>query len=195
LPGCTLEVRRALEFWPLLGDAASPEQGGSSRLVDASTARVELRLRPQQGMESGWHDWQVLVAGIDLPMRQERDGRGPLKVFGLRYRSFVPGWGLHPALGAQAPVQLLLRHRAHADDYLVTLHEWRPDGEAYPGIPENLADASRRRAERITLEILPRDLDLAPRSAPAHGLSPFCLDLRALSCWLADRRCLAGCWP
>ncbi|MFO7704324.1 MAG: hypothetical protein R6V43_04190, partial [Halopseudomonas sp.] len=95
---------------------------------------------------------------------------------------FVPGWGLHPALGAQAPVQLLLRHSAHAADYLVTLHEWRPDGEAYPGMPENLADASRRRAERITLEILPRDPDLAPRSAPAHGLSPFCLDLRALSC-------------
>ncbi|MFZ0107494.1 MAG: transglutaminase family protein [Thiobacillus sp.] len=182
LPGCTLEVRRALEFWPLLGDAASPEQGGSSRLVDASTARVELRLRPQQGQESDWHDWQILVAGIGLPMRQERDSRGALKVFGLRYRSFVPGWGLHPALGAQAPVQLLLRHRAHADDYLVTLHEWRPDGEAYPGIPENLADASRRRAERITLEILPRDPDLAPRSAPAHGLGPFCLDLRTLSC-------------
>ncbi|MEI2625408.1 MAG: transglutaminase family protein [Giesbergeria sp.] len=29
LPGCSLEIRRALEFWPLLGDAASPEQGGS----------------------------------------------------------------------------------------------------------------------------------------------------------------------
>lgn len=182
LPGCRLEVRRALEFWPLLGDAASPEQRGSSRLVDASTARVELRLRPQQGRESDWHGWQVLVAGIDLPMRQERDSEGALKVFGLRYRSFVPGWGLHPALGAQAPVQLLLRHRAHSADYLVTLHEWRPDGEAYPGMPDNLADASRRRAERITLDILPRDPDLIPRSAPAHGLDPFCLDLRALSC-------------
>jgi uncharacterized protein (DUF2126 family) len=180
LPGCTLEVRRALEFWPLLGDAASPEQGGSSRLVDASTARVELRLRPEPGGEPDWHDWQVLAAGVDLPLRQERDAHGALKVFGLRYRSFVPGWGLHPALGSQAPVQLLLRHPARADDYLVTLHEWRPDGEAYPGMPEDLADASRRRAERIILEVLPRDPSLVPRSAPAHGLSPFCLDLRAL---------------
>jgi uncharacterized protein (DUF2126 family) len=182
LPGGSLEVRRALEFWPLLGDAASPEQGGSSRLVDASTARVELRLRPDEGRASDWQDWEVLVEGVALPMRQERDGRGPLKVFGLRYRSFVPGWGLHPALDAQAPVQLLLRHPGHAEDYVVTLHEWRADGEAYVGMPEDLDDASQRRADRIILEVLPRDPALTPRSAPAHGLSPFCLDLRALSC-------------
>jgi uncharacterized protein (DUF2126 family) len=182
LPGCSLEVRRALEFWPLLGDAASPEQGGSSRLVDASTARIELRLRPASGDESDWHDWQVYVDGVTLPMRQERDARGPLKVFGLRYRSFLPGWGLHPALGSQSPLQLLLRHPAHLVDYLVTLHEWRPDGEAYAGVPENLADASQRRAERITLEILPRDPAFEPRSASPNGLGPFCLDLRALAC-------------
>jgi uncharacterized protein (DUF2126 family) len=181
LPGCTLEVRRALEFWPLLGDAASPEQGGSSRLVDASTARVELRLRPQAGHEADWHDWQVLAAGVALPMRLERDAHGALKVFGLRYRGFVPGWGLHPALGAQAPVQLLLRHPDHAADYLVTLHEWRADGEAYDGLPADMAEASQRRAERVVLEVLPRDPALAPRPAPAHGLSPFCLDLRCLA--------------
>lgn len=180
LPGCTLEVRRALEFWPLLGDAASPEQGGSSRLVDASTARVELRLRPQAGREADWHNWQVLAAGVALPMRQERDAHGALKVFGLRYRSFVPGWGLHPALGAQAPVQLLLRHPDHTADYLVTLHEWRADGEAYDGLPADMAEASQRRAERVVLEVLPRDPALTPRTAPAHGLSPFCLDLRCL---------------
>jgi hypothetical protein len=105
LPGCSLEVRRALEFWPLLGDAASPEQGGSSRLVDASTARVELRLRPRR-RRCGWDAWQIVAAGVALPLRRERDGRGELGVFGLRYRSFVPGWGLHPALPAQAPLRL-----------------------------------------------------------------------------------------
>jgi uncharacterized protein (DUF2126 family) len=182
LPGCTVEVRRALEFWPLLGDAASPEQGGSSRLVDASTARVELRLRPREGGESDWHDWQVYAAGVMLPMRQERDARGALKVFGLRYRSFVPGWGLHPALGAQAPVRLLLRHPGHAEDYVVILHEWRPDGGAYASLPDDLEEASKRRAERVILEILPQDSALALRSAPARGLSLFCLDLRRLSC-------------
>lgn len=76
LPGCRLEVRRALEFWPLLGDAASPEQGGASRLMDASTARVELRMRPTDADGPGWRDWQLTTAGVELPMRPERDAPG-----------------------------------------------------------------------------------------------------------------------
>ena len=180
LPGCTLEVRRALEFWPLVGDAASPEQGGGSRLVDASAARVELRLRSAPGGEPDWRDWQLFAAGVRLPMRDERDSRGDLQVFGLRYRSFAPRWGLHPALGAQAPVRLLLRHPGLAADYGVTLHEWHADGEAYPGLPEDLAVASQRRADRVTLEAVPRDPAFLPRGEPAHGLSPCCLDLRCL---------------
>ena len=180
LPGCSLEVRRGLEFWPLLGDAASPEQGGSFRMVDASTARVELRLRPQAGGDAGWRDWQVSVAGVALPLRAETDALGELRVFGVRYRSFVPAWGLHPALAAQAPVRLLLRHPELALDHWVTLHEWRPDGSAYDGLPEDLAAASQRRAERVALQVLPRDDSLGPRAATDGALGPFCLDLRAL---------------
>lgn len=181
LPGCVLEVRRALEFWPLLGDAASPEQGGGSRLVDASTARVELRLRP--GGEDGpeWSGWQVLAAGVPLPLRPERDGRGPLRVFGLRYRSFVPGWGLHPVLGAQTPVRLCLRHPALSPDHRVTLHEWRPDGSPYAGLPQDLEEARARREERLTLETLPRTPDRAAGPGPVPGLGPYCLDLRVLA--------------
>jgi uncharacterized protein (DUF2126 family) len=180
LPGCTLELRRALEFWPLLGDAASPEQGGGSRLVDASTARVELRLRAEPDGASAWRDWQVFAADVALPMRHEQDAQGDCQVFGVRYRSFVPRWGLHPALGAQAPVRLLLRHPAHTVDYGVTLHEWHPAGQAYPGLPEDLADASRRRAGRLTLDVVPRDTARGTRPAPPHGLGPYCLDLRCL---------------
>jgi uncharacterized protein (DUF2126 family) len=178
LPGNTLEIRRALEFWPLLGDAASPEQGGSFRLVDASTARLELRLRPDQHDEFDGHEWQVIVAGVALPMRHERDEHGSLQVFGLRYRSFVPAWGLHPTLGSQTPVRLLLRHPRNPQDFLVTLHEWPPGGNAYPGLPADLEEARQRRCERITLDVVPRDSAFMERSAPAHGLSPFCLDLR-----------------
>lgn len=181
LPGCILEVRRALEFWPLLGDAASPEQSGGSRLVDASTARVELRLRPHGANHPDWNDWELLVAGVPLPMRWERDGRGPLKVFGLRYRSFVPGWGLHPSLGVQTPIQLLLRHPDLSVDHRVTLHEWRPDGGGYEGLPKDLEEARGRREERVTLEVLPRPPAPDSRSGPIPGLDPFCLDLRSLA--------------
>lgn len=179
LPGCTLEIRRALEFWPLLGDAASPEQGGGSRLVDASTSRLELRLRPNADGPD-WGGWQVIASGVPLPMRPECDAVGPLEVYGLRYRSFAPAWGLHPALGAQAPVRLVLRHAGHAADYAVSLHEWRPDGEAYAGLPADLEEAARRRVGRITVEPLPRDSTPAVRPGPVPGLDPFCLDLRHL---------------
>ncbi len=180
LPGCMLEVRRAIEFWPLLGDAASPDQGGGSRLVDASTARLELRLRPARDGGSDWYDWQVFAAGVALPMRHEEDSQGALQVFGLRYRSFIPTWGLHPALGAQAPVRLLLRHPRRPADYVVTLHEWHPEGSEYPGLPEDLTAASQRRADRITLEVVSHAGDFVVRQSPPYGQGLYCLDLRAL---------------
>ncbi len=180
LPGCALEIRRGLEFWPLLGDASSPEQGGSFRMVDASTARIELRLRPQPGGSSAWRDWQLHAAGVQLLMRHEVDEAGELQVFGMRYRSFVPAWGLHPALAAPTPVTLLLRHPDHATDYRLTLHEWQPDGGAYAGLPADLAEASQRRAERVALAVVPRDAGFCARAAPERGLGPYCLDLRWL---------------
>ena len=176
LPGCTLEIRRALEFWPLVGDATSPHQGGTSRLVDSSTARVELRLRHDPSCPG----WQVLAAGRQLPLRAERDAQGELAVYGLRYRCFEPHLGLHPTLGSQAPLRLRLRHPEQAHDHCVTLHEWRPDGAAYEGLPEDLEAARRRRAERVTVEAVARGAD-----APAMGESPlrpgaYAMDLRWL---------------
>ncbi len=180
LPGCVLELRRALEFWPLLGDAASPEQHGGSRLIDASCARLELRLRPLPDGTMDWEGWRVAIAGIDLPMRTEHDARGALKVYGLRYRSFIPALGLHPGLGTQTPLRLDLRHPDLGLNFQVGLHEWRPIGGAYPGLPVDLADAAERRAERITVES-GADAGAEPTQY-GHLLEPgpYCLDLRYL---------------
>ena len=183
LPGAVLEVRRALEFWPLLGDAASPEQGGPSRLVDASTARVELRLRPSAdpSFDGDWRDWQLEAAGVALPLRSETDERGEVNVYGVRYRSFAPAWGLHPSLGAQSPRALQLRHPRQEAGRVVTLHEWRPDNEAYPGLPEHPEEAARRRAERLTVGAAPASpSDPRARGGEpgAPGVGAYCLDLR-----------------
>ena len=178
LPGCRLELRRGLEFWPLLGDAASPEQGGTSRLVDASTARIELRLRPEAGEGPDWAQWQVLVDGQVLPMQTRADAAGPLRVFGLRYRSFVPSPGLHPALPAQTPLGIMLRHPDRDEELCLTLHEWQPEGLAYDGLPADLAEAARRRAERLTQVLQPREASVPARPAGGAGLGECSLDLR-----------------
>ncbi|MBK6557214.1 MAG: transglutaminase family protein [Comamonadaceae bacterium] len=190
LPFGTLELWRGLEFWPLVGDAASPEQSGSSRFVDASTTRIEIRWRPPSAGSAGtqdaghWQDWAITVDGVTLPLRPERDSQGDLKVFGVRYASFAPRSGLHPVLGSQAPLTLTLGHAEHDVEYAVTLHEWRPDGEAYPGLPADLIEAGERRAARMTVvareraELAPPGKSVAEANPAPPGLTAYSLDRR-----------------
>jgi uncharacterized protein (DUF2126 family) len=143
-----LEIRRAVEFWPLVGDVATQERGGS-RLIDASTARIEIRLRTQHDPD----DWNLACSGWRLPMRAAEDADGPVRLTGLRYRNFVPYRGLHPTLGNQSPVVLTLSHPRHGH-WSMTLHPWDPDGRAYPGLPATLEHARDRRRARCVLQRL-----------------------------------------
>ncbi len=107
--GCSLAIRGGVEFWPIVGDAS--QQQGTSRLVDASSSRIEVALRPSVADDaSALAGWRVRASGIELPLRAESDARGPVNVFGLRYRSFAPTVGFHPTLDAQTPVHLSLVH-------------------------------------------------------------------------------------
>ncbi|MEA2078525.1 MAG: transglutaminase family protein, partial [Pseudomonadota bacterium] len=174
---CRLEVDQAVEFWPLLGDAASQE-GDSSRLVDASTTRLQLSLRPADGNRVDLDGWQLLAGAYRVPLRDEPDERGALRVTGLRYRSFVPWTGLHPGIGAQAPLVLTLLPPAGSGGLRITLHEWQPQGAPYQGLPATFEEASKRRAERFVVEELLLDPAAEILPPPAEALSDYCLDLR-----------------
>jgi uncharacterized protein (DUF2126 family) len=174
-----VQLRRASEFWPLVGDSSTQEQG-PSRLVDSSTQRLELILRPQPGHEHCFSGWQVRAEGVNLPLREERDRRGAVKVFGLRYRSFVPWQGLHPTLGALESVQLILYHADFERACELRWHDWHPAGGAYPGLPQDLDDARQRCQGRLTCRQFMRH-DLPPAdAAPEGSLTPWSLDLRWL---------------
>ncbi len=176
--GYRLSVQQALEFWPLVGDVASQE-GGGSRLVDASTARIQVRVDPLSADPPAVDQLRLVVKGHAVPLRSERLGDKPVYLMGLRYRSFMPWSGLHPAIGAEKNVNIILQH-ASGEAVRVTLHSWRPDGEAYPGLPKDLAEAAARRAERFVVERLQgASLPFAP-AAPARVLTPYCVDLRRL---------------
>lgn len=174
-----LTVKRAFEPWPLVGDAAAQDRG-TSRLMDASSTRIELCLRPRPGRpDQDFDDWGIAAEGCDLPLRGASDEAGPARLFGLRYRRYVPWAGLHPSLPAQGPIDLLLWHPQRREARRITLHEWRPDRQAYDGLPKDAQDARARRAERILVEDVPPP-DPPPPQAPPHALTPWCLDLRRL---------------
>lgn len=177
--GCRLSLRQALDFWPLVGDAASQEQG-ASRWVDASTQRLELRIESGTEHIRTPTDWDVRVAGYRLPMRLEQESRGDTLVFGLRYRRFVPWHGLHPTLAADDPIEIVFCHRDLAEALRVTLYEWRPGGGAYRGLPKDFDEARRRRAERFVVESIPVP-DAPARTPPAEALTPYGIDLRRLA--------------
>jgi uncharacterized protein (DUF2126 family) len=169
-----LELRRALEFWPLVGDSATQE-GGGSRLVDASTYRIELRLRSVNRPERV-KDWRLTTFDWAVPLQEAEDESGPVCLVGLRYRSFVPRRGLHPTLAEQAPVSLTLSH-PHDGDWRITVHHWDPSGNAYPGLPKKIADARARRSARCVLE--PLDVPPKPGTPPRdEAIGKHVVDLR-----------------
>jgi hypothetical protein len=79
---------------------------------------------------------------------------------------------------------LTLGHADHDVFYDITLHEWRPDGEAYAGLPVDLQEAGERRAGRMTVVArerpeLARPDELGTEASPArHGLTAYSLDRR-----------------
>jgi len=163
LPGARLTLTPALDFWPLIGDVASQERH-AARLVDSSSARLELRVEADgsPGVLS-WRGWEI-------PLRSLGAGR---HLAAVRYRAFLPRPGLHPGLGPLEPLEL---HWAVGDAALaVALHGWRPDGGGYSGLPADAGEAATRRRERARITpALPVPTHL-PRST---GLT---LDLRRLA--------------
>jgi len=176
LAGCRLDVDLAIEFWPLLGDSA--EHTGGSRLVDASTRRLQLTLRSCAENTTDFAGWRLLAGGYRVPLRREQDETGAVLISGLRYRAFVPWAGLHPGLGAQTPIVLYLLPPGGENGLRCTLHDWQPEGKPYDGLPADLGEARRRIAERFVVEIITPEQVPDTVEPPDAAVSDYCLDLR-----------------
>lgn len=168
-----LTLEHALEFWPLAGSLAGQETE-TARVMDSSTRRLQLLLHP--GPE-GVAAWRLFAGAYRLPLRTERSGEAEVGLIALRYRAFVPSPGLHPCLGAQSPLRLVLACEDRA--WSVVLHEWRASGGAYTGLPADAAEAAARRAERVVSTVL-GEMPGAGQPLPPSALTPFCVDLRRL---------------
>jgi uncharacterized protein (DUF2126 family)/transglutaminase-like putative cysteine protease len=97
-----LTIRKALEGWPLL--AETPTVGGNtSRFVDTSIDRLELAVP-----SSFYQQYAIFVNGRELPFRAISAKES---IAGLRYRKSALYPSLHPHIGIQMPLSIVLVER------------------------------------------------------------------------------------
>jgi uncharacterized protein (DUF2126 family)/transglutaminase-like putative cysteine protease len=97
-----LTIRKALEGWPLL--AETPTVGGNtSRFVDSSIERFELAVPI-----NFYQQYAIFVNGRELPFRSISSKES---IAGLRYRRSALYPSLHPHIGIQLPLSIVLVER------------------------------------------------------------------------------------
>ncbi len=175
--GVHLELRSAIEPWHVLGEEVS--QSGTSRFVDSSLERVQVRAT---GLVEGRH--VVTCNGIPLPMA--RQGAPGSFVAGVRYRAWAPWSALHPTIGVHGPLVVDLVDRWNGRSLGgFTHHVVHPGGRSYDSYPVNAVEAEARRASRFrTMGHTPGPIDpdawprLDAATTDPRSEYPCTLDLR-----------------
>ncbi len=141
LGGMELELRHALEPWHVLGEEASA--GGTSRYVDSSVERMQVKLRL-----SAPERYRLTCNGKVVPLLPtEEEG---CYVAGVRYRAWQPPSALHPMIGVHSPLVFDLfdtwNGRALGG---CTYHVVHQGGRNYEHFPVNALEAEARRVARF----------------------------------------------
>jgi len=167
--GMQFTLRSALEPWHVLGEESAV--GGTSRYVDSSTERVEVKvdgLIPER--------FAVTVNGVEIPVKST--GRSGEFVGGVRYKAWQPPSALHPTVPATQKLVFDLVDRRLAKSvagcsYFVS----HPGGLAYEHFPVNAREAESRRLSRFWPQGHSQGT-LEPRQIPIGDEFPYTLDLR-----------------
>jgi uncharacterized protein (DUF2126 family) len=164
-----LDLRQALEPWHVLGE--EPGAGGTTRYVDSSVERLEVKVR---GLVPGRH--AIAVGGIAVPLRPT--GTNGEAVAGVRYRAWQPPTCLHPTIPVHTPLVFdlvdLWNRRSLGG---CTYHVMHPGGLSHDIFPVNSYEAESRRSARFFRHgHTPGPLQ--PRVVQPDPHFPFTLDLR-----------------
>jgi uncharacterized protein (DUF2126 family) len=166
-----LELRHALEPWPVLGEAAA--SSGASRAVDASMDRLQVKL---WGADAG--HYLLVCNGRRVPL-QQTDAEGE-QVAAVRYRARLFSSVLHSTIGVHAPLVFdIVDTRSDRSIGGCAYHVADPGGIPYDRRPENPGEA----AARCKARFVPHGPGTEPlRTEPEAPCpdSPCTLDLRRL---------------
>lgn len=165
----TLELRHALEPWPVLLGEVNP--GSSSRPVDDSMERLQVSLCGPRAA-----DYIVLCQGQRLPLSVTDTPE--CAVAGVRFRA-RPYRGLtHPVLMPETMLQLeVVDQRSGQSLGGCTYFIHQPDGTPYDTSPQTAAEAAQRLQERVA-PLSPQESLVTLPALNVHPAHPLTLDLR-----------------
>lgn len=179
-PSRRLEIRLALEPWPVIGAANS---GQTSQPVDDSLERIQIMLTGAVGdspeVEAIAERYVVLCNGHQVPMRST--GLPGDYVGAVRFRARSPLTQSHPSMIPHAPLicQVIDTWQSKFVGGAI-YHVQPPSGSPYPTLPETSEEARSRLAERF----VPLHQGTVPSQLPSlvfHPDTPLTLDLRLVS--------------
>jgi uncharacterized protein (DUF2126 family) len=167
--GIEVEIRQALEPWHVLGEET--QAGGTTRYVDSSVERVQVKVRHMHGNRHA-----ILCNGRPVPLTATGT-RGEF-VAGVRYKAWQPAAALHPTIGVHTPLVFdlydTLSGRAVGG---CTYHVMHPGGRNYERFPVNANEAEARRVARFrAMGHTPGPMAFQPE-LPSRSF-PLTLDLR-----------------
>jgi uncharacterized protein (DUF2126 family) len=167
--GVELELRSALEPWHVTGEHGAI--GGTSRYVDSSLERLQVRVRGATPDR-----YQITCNQVPVPLHPT--GRADEYVAGVRYRAWQPPQCLHPTIEVDGPlifdvVDTWNERSLGGCEY----HVSHPGGRSFDTLPVNAFEAESRRMARF-FRMGHNNGRQPQRPVPVHREFPFTLDLR-----------------
>lgn len=167
--GIEIELRQGIEPWYVLGE--EPGGGGTTRYVDSSLERMQVRVR---GLFSD--RYMVTCNGYRLPLQStEQAGE---HVAGVRYRAWHPPSCLQPTISVHTPLVFDIVDQWNGRSIGGCRYHVDHPGGLNPSVfPINALEAESRRAARFwKMGHTPGPFQV--REIPPHADFPCTLDLR-----------------